>query len=366
MSRKSPSFRTLAIDATITVAALVAALVLWRRWEAAHPKPTPVPRETTAEAVPAASRQDPGVRALRSVLPQNAWVVVDVDLSLLGTSGWVKPSALGPLDCDDVPPPARLAFAVLPHTNEKNAAEPGWPSARGSAERPLSPPAPDAPRGREEAEPPELVVVALRPTPAFRECARRKLLAEGGDWQELPNGFELVENASHTRLLSNARNELLMFATASAPPTDELIALARGERPSTADSRHHALAEALGPRALGMTAALPPAWLERAGGGAGANESPLGALEAAALGVRVDGSLEARFSCAESAGPDGCARLAAFLRRAKSDLLLSLPEARRAALEAAFQVDVQPYSLHVTWRIPPEDVAELAAPLLGG
>ncbi len=368
-ARKNPGFPLLAVAAVVGMVALVGGLVALRRHGAIEPPaeqgaldasaPAPSARPPVLDADRTGSRQDAGVRALRSMLPAQAWVVADVDLSLLGAAGWTSPGALKPLDCDRVPPPARLALAVVPPVvsadkRDERAPSAGEPSKNGD--------------GRTQALPsgvPDLVVAALGASPAFRDCAKRKLLAQSGKQIAFPGGFEVIENAEHTRLVSHAGRDLLLFATASAPSTAELIAIVQGERASATTSPHHLLAEALGSRALGVTASLPPDWLERAGGGPEASQSPLSALEAGALGVRLDGSLDANFFCSP-ARETGCAELAAFLRRATSDVLGLLPPDRRAELERSFHLETRPHALHVSWRLSPNDVALLLAPLLGG
>lgn len=366
-ARKSPGFPLLALSAVVGVVALVGGLVALRRHQATQSSAeqsakgvaAPTARPPLLDADRTGSRQDAGVRALRSMLPAQAWVVADVDLSLLGAAGWTSPSALKPLDCDHVPPPARLALAVVPAAVAPGAGGERWPGAGGPSNNG---------DGRSRALPsgvPDLVVAALGASSAFRDCAKRKLLAESGKQIAFPGGFEVIENAEHTRLVSHAERDLLLFATASAPSTAELIAIVQGERPSATTSAHHVLAEALGSRALGVTASLPPDWLERAGGGPEATQSPLSALEAGALGVRLDGSLDANFFCSP-AREKGCPELATFLLRAKSDVLSLFPPDRRAALEQSFHMDSRPHALHVSWRLSPSDVALLLTPLLGG
>lgn len=370
-ARKGPGFFGLALGALLGVGALLGGLVAIRRYQASQPvvsglaHPGVVEHAIVTPPERARSPQDAGVRALRSVLPADAWVVLDVDLSLLNAAGWASADALRPLDCDRVPPPARLAVAMLPAATVDGAESDGWPGATEPQRAPARPGMP-APKERPAASRgvPDLVVAALGASPAFRDCAKRKLLSDDGSTATLPGGFEVVENRTHTRLVSHAERDLLLFATASAPATRELIALIRGERPSAASSQHHLLAEALGPRALGLTASLPSDWLERAGGGPEASMSPLSKLRAAALGVRLDGTLEASLFCGPAGGADGCADLAAFLARAKGDLLRGQSASHRAALEA-LTFETRPNALHLTWRLTPDDVAALLAPLLG-
>ena len=157
--RTSPRFLPLALGATLGIACCPLGLVALRRKQPTTPSDLESAVSSSAvAAIPhappqRAPHQDAAVGALRAALPANAWVVLDVDLSLLGAAGWAAPSALRPLNCEEVPPPSRLALALMP-SGAKNAPPtdtPGWPGARAvppaSAE-----PADDAP---------DLVVAAL-------------------------------------------------------------------------------------------------------------------------------------------------------------------------------------------------------------
>ena len=176
----------------------------------------------------------------------------------------------------------------------------------------------------------------------------------------------------------------MLFATATAPATSELVQVLQGARPSANDDpEHRALSGAIGMRALGVTVTLPAGWLARVGGGPEAARSPLAALRSAALGLRLDGSLEAELTCnpvpqpgehdkrapgePPSLEPPTCDSLARFITRAKDDLLRSLPPERRTALGDPFQLETRsPTELRITWRVRPSDLESLLTPFVGG
>jgi hypothetical protein len=387
--RKSPRFLPLALGATLGIGALVVGLVALRRSQPTtlggieSAVPSAVATPTPLAPPERAPHQDAAVGALRAALPANAWVVLDVDLSLLGAAGWADPNTLRPLNCEEVPPPSRLALALMP-SGAKNAPAtdtPGWPGAQG-----VPPDAAKRPNGAAEAkdDAPDLVVAALGASEAFRACAKRKLLADGGSETAWPGGYEVVTGKSNTRLVIDTTRDRMLFATATAPATNELVQVLQGARPSANDEpAHRALSGSIGMRALGVTVTLPAGWLARVGGGPEAGQSPLAALRAAAIGLRLDGSLEAGLTCnppsparepdrrtpGESAAPEAptCDSLARFISRAKDDVLRSLPPERRAALGDPFQLEVRsPTELRVTWRVKPSDLESLLAPFVRG
>ncbi len=388
--KKSPSFLPLALGATLGIGALVLGLVALRRHQSttlgtgdgtvesavSNPTATPTPQAPLERA----PHQDAAVGALRAALPANAWVVLDVDLSLLGAAGWADPNTLRPLNCEEVPPPSRLALALMPSGAQGAATgnAPGWPGAQGA-------PPNDRKRANDAADDaPDLVVAALGASEAFRSCAKRKLLADGGSETPWPGGYEVVTGKSNTRLVIDAPRDRMLFATATAPATNELVQVLQGARPSANDSpEHRALSSAIGMRALGATVTLPAGWLERVGGGPEAAQSPLAALRSAALGLRLDGSLEANLTCSPGPQRGGqekrapgepssletptCDSLARFIARAKDDLLRALPPQRRAALGDRFQVDARSATeIRLTWRVKPSDLEGLLAPFGGG
>jgi hypothetical protein len=227
---------------------------------------------------------------------------------------------------------------------------------------------------------PDLVVAALGASEAFRACAKRKLLADGGSETAWPGGYEVVTGKGNTRLVIDATRDRMLFATATAPATNELVQVLQGARPSANDDpAHRALSGSIGMRALGVTVTLPAGWLARVGGGPEAGQSPLAALRSAAIGLRLDGSLAAGLACnppsparghgkvapGEPPAPEAptCDSLARFISRAKDDLLRSLPPERRAVLGDPFQLEVRsPTELRITWRVRPSDLEALLAP----
>ncbi len=383
--KKSPSFLPLALGATLGIGALVLGLVALRRHQAttlgsvesAVSSPTAPP--TPLAPPERAPHQDAAVGALRAALPANAWVVLDVDLSLLGAAGWADPNTLRPLNCEEVPPPSRLALALMPSSAQGAATghTPGWPGAQGAP--------PNSGKRADDAadDAPDLVVAALGASEAFRACAKRKLLADGGSETPWPDGYEVVTGKSNTRLVIDAARDRMLFATATAPATNELVQVLQGARPSANDNpEHRALSGAIGMRALGATVTLPAGWLERVGGGPEAAQSPLAALRSAALGLRLDGSLEANLTCnpgpqrrgqekrapgdAPSLEAPTCDALARFISRAKDDLFRKLPPERRSALGEPFQIDARsPTEIRMTWRVKPSDLEGLLSPFVG-
>lgn len=255
---------------------------------------------------PAKARADSGVAPrssdVRALLGAQAWLVVDFDGSLAGSS----PFESSRPECKSVPLPARVGLSV--GTADPNV--PGSPATSSTRARPIT------------SGGGVLALVAPRVSPEFWGCVRAEVLAAGGRSVGSEPNEEMLESPSGVILHSHGS---LLFVS-DLGQASALQSLAHGRAPSAATGGPHpALVASLRapPSAdappLLATLHLPKDWL--ADLGPEALQTPLRHLVAGALRADTDGSATGALECMQP----GCEELAAFLLRARGDLGRLLP-----------------------------------------
>lgn len=324
------------------VGALVTGLVLLGRSGSATDS-TP---KTASLSPPALATEDASPHELtpRHALPADAWAILDLDLKRLAQLGAALPQGLEALDCDRIPPPEHIAVALL------------------------------APLRPGEADELQFLVAATGATTAFQTCARQRMVDANARAETWHGGYEVLSRPGGLRLLLHAEEERMVFASASAVGTDELVEVLAGTRPNAARHGHHAellgsIAPAVPAEPLGelsLTITLPKGWVETLVPPDEAAQSPLRFLRASAWTLRDEG-LYGLVDCQATRDGSGCRDLARFLEDARDDLLSYVDVERRPALDAGWSLRAKtPHRLQLAWRVPLDVRARLLEHLVAG
>jgi hypothetical protein len=275
----TPLLKTLAASGALLSLALGALWVSRNYGPDARPAEpwTTSPRESKPPALGRTTSPTHVGASARSLIPKNAWLIVDFDTNL---------SERAPFEdsrdpqCRAVTSPPRAAFGVLPPKDI-------------------------------DAEP-AMVLAAPEVSPAFFACARSRILESGGVEAPLAPGIDLLKSRNGILIHEQATGSLV-FATGS-PNLELLIKTLFGlptGLPSASEADH---AENQGPTVAYLTLALPEDWLGRAG--EDARISPLRHARGGTASLLHGGSLTATLSC----DPAGCDELRKFAERALGDL----------------------------------------------
>jgi hypothetical protein len=304
-----PSFPAqLALSALVMGGLVTGLFLVGQRSHSAPHDPTALRANEGREDAPARALTNSGAAPrssdVRALLGAQAWLVVDFDGSLAGSS----PFESSRPECKSVPLPARVGLSV--GTADANGL--GSSAASGTRARPIT------------SGGGVLSLVAPRVSPEFWSCVRAEVLEAGGRSVGTEANEEMLESPSGVILHSHGH---LLFVS-DVGQASSLQGLAHGRAPSaSAVGPHPALVASLGARRsadrppLLATLHLPRDWL--ADLGPEALQTPLRHLVAGALRADADGSATGALECMQP----GCEELAAFLLRARGDLGRLLPGA---------------------------------------
>jgi hypothetical protein len=268
----------------------------------------------------------------REGLPAQAWAILDIELSRFPALAARVPGALETLDCRQVAPPKRMSIALME-------------------------PSRTAPQQRL----PEFLVAASETTPGFRQCARQRMQqAEEVPSRKWPGNIEVLQRDGGLRLLLQEDRDLLVFVSAPSVETERLIEIFNGTGPRASEhGQHAALLRSLPPsEGLALTVTLPDRWmeadhwLEDVVEPAEAQRSPLRFLRATAWSLGQNG-LQGIVDCKATEDGHGCASLARFMERSRTDLLEVLASREQHLPEDDWKLtQTGPTRLEILWSLP--------------
>lgn len=276
--------------ATVVMAACIAGLVVLGKNGQEQLSP-PSSKTDPIEVAPSPSQKEAQAfvpvsvdqQSARLLVPPNAWIVADFRGDLTGHMPFEDQTG----ECAKVPPPSRVAVAILP--------------PQGGAQ-------------------PELLLAAPSVEKAFWTCAVARIESAGGTALAENDEYQVFQ--SPTGIVARGPRGAMIFLSGRTHLETALSVLSEINPSAAVEGPHAALYSRMHPKGseqsqmvFDATLALPSDWM--ASVGQDAEKSPLRHIHAAFLSASEDGSAQGGIDCDES----GCDEVLNFLNRAQGDLV---------------------------------------------